>query len=137
MKAKEVLFKDLANGTLFIQAIEIPNYYVFQKTMLSSAEEYGSGKNVYFDDMQKVIVVTETSFGALPINSQFIRVESAKAVGGFLVPKDILWKPRHGYAECVDIKMAYQRAMIENEDKVINLGRTFNFENVTVAELNI
>lgn len=140
MKAEKVLFKNLAKGTLFIHAKNIPNHHVFQKIGPTTAKVYGSEKTVTFESTHDVIVVTETSFGVLPI-TQFALSSAARAACGIIVPLEVLVKcptpfSGHGSATHVDISQSCQPIYIDSKERVINLGHIFNFKNITVATLN-
>jgi len=137
MKAQVVLFKDIPEGTLFIEANPLPNYHVFQKTGLISAKIHGSKREIGFEVLQKIIPVAEIPFGSLPTGSQFATSADAKGAGGINIPLEIFFKDSPCTAVHVDISIPKFPLQIDDDVPIINLGRIFNFKNVTVAELNI
>ena len=138
MKATEVFFDSLIGRTLFIKAKLLKNYLVYQKTSPRTAQVYGSGKIARFCGTEGVIEVAETSYAELAHGSEFALTASAHGLRGFIVPADILLK-LGSHAYCIDMnrKVPERCVHIDSKERVFDLGRTFTFENITVAHLNI
>ena len=137
MKTKKVLFKDLSEGALFIEGKLLPNYHVFEKTGSATARVYGSNTLMTFEKTHDIITVTESSFGELPVGSQFAAVVDAKAPAGIIAPLEILSKDSRRTAIYVDLSQNSFPIQIDDDERVINLNHIFNFKNVTTATLNI